>query len=114
MFRNHPRVMKEWGMPIKLHGMDERDAAAIRVYLEKNRAEVQSASAALERWDSVDFEPVLADPLQTAHILSLFQQAVPAIHWFYLFESMLETMLKESIPHPSAGEQRVSQSAHSS
>ena len=28
-------------------------------------------------------------------VLRLFQQAVPAIHWFYLFETMLHTMIRE-------------------
>ena len=95
MFRNHPRVMKEWGMPLKLQGMDERDANCIHAYLESNRAQVQAAVAAMERWDAVDFEPMLANPQVVTHVLSLFQQAVPAVHWFYLFESMLDTMVKE-------------------
>jgi len=28
-------------------------------------------------------------------VLKLFQQSVPAIHWFYLFETMLHTMIRE-------------------
>jgi hypothetical protein len=51
--------------------------------------------AALERWDSLDFEPILADRENERHVLSLFQQSVPAVHWFYLFERMLEVMANE-------------------
>jgi len=38
--------------------------------------------------------------------MALFQQAVPAIHWFYLLEKMLETMVRElnlsfpAVPQP--------------
>jgi GT2 family glycosyltransferase len=95
MFRNHPRVMREWAMPVRLKGMNEADASCIHAYLERNRRDVEAAVTALERWDSVEFEPILENPAETRHVLSLFQQAVPAIHWFYLYESMLETMVKE-------------------
>jgi hypothetical protein len=95
MFRNHPRVMKEWAMPVKLDAMDGRNALRIRAYVEEHRNAVQAAVAALERWDNVDFEPILADRKTRDHVLSLFHQSVPAVHWFYLFERMLEVMAKE-------------------
>jgi GT2 family glycosyltransferase len=95
MFRNHPRVTREWAMPVRLQEMNEADATCIRAYLERNRGDVEAAVTALERWDSVEFEPILENPAEARHVLSLFQQAVPAIHWFYLYESMLATMVKE-------------------
>jgi GT2 family glycosyltransferase len=95
MFRKHPRVLREWAMPIALDAMDPGNAQRIRAYLDPQRKQVEGAVAALERWDAVEFEPLLARPKEAAQILGLFQQAVPAIHWFYLFESMLETMSKE-------------------
>lgn len=95
MFRRHPRVVKEWGMPVNLAGPAAATAERIATYLEQNRRDVEAAVAALQRWDDVDFEPILADPRETAHVLALFQQAVPPIHWFYLFEKMLETMRRE-------------------
>jgi GT2 family glycosyltransferase len=95
MFRRHPRVIKEWAMPLDLAGEAIQVASRIAAYLEKNRRDVEAAAAALEKWDAVDFEPVLANPREADFVLSLFQQAVPAIHWFYLFESMLQTMTRE-------------------
>jgi len=95
MFRRHPRVIKEWAMPLDLAGEAIQVASRIAAYLEKNRRDVEAAAAALEKWDAVDFEPVLANPREAHFVLSLFQQAVPAIHWFYLFESMLQTMSRE-------------------
>ncbi len=95
MFRKHPRVMKEWAMPIHLTGMDEENAARILDYVEQNRQSVEQAVIALERWDTVDFEPFLTGGQETATlVLSLFRQAVPAIHWFYLFETMFQTMTR--------------------
>ncbi len=65
-------------------------------YVEENRDEVEQAVAAVERWDAVDFEPILTDQPETAAmVLGLLRQAVPAIHWFYLFETMLHTMIRE-------------------
>ena len=49
----------------------------------------------LEQWENVEFEPFLAKPQEAAQVMALFQQAVPAIHWFYLLEKMLETMARE-------------------
>jgi GT2 family glycosyltransferase len=96
MFRRHPRVFKDWAMPIHLTAMDEENAARILGYVEHNRLDIEDAVAALERWDAVDFEPVLTDQPETATmVLGLFRQAVPAIHWFYLFETMLDTMVRE-------------------
>ena len=82
-------------MPVKLTGMDKNVAEAILQYLETNRRNVETASAALEQWENVEFEPVLARPQEAAQVMALFQQAVPAIHWFYLLEKMLETMVRE-------------------
>lgn len=96
MFGKHPRVMREWGMPLKLTGMDEENAIRIHGYVEEHRDEVEQAFAAVERWDTVDFEPFLTDrPETAASVLSLLRQTVPAIHWFYLFETMLHTMIRE-------------------
>jgi glycosyltransferase involved in cell wall biosynthesis/tetratricopeptide (TPR) repeat protein len=96
MFGRHPRVMKEWAMPVDLTAMDEENALRILSYVEEHRRPVEQAIEALERWDSVDFELLLADQPDTASmVLRLFQQAVPAIHWFYLFETMLQTMIRE-------------------
>ena len=95
MFRKHPRVLREWAMPVNLAGMDKAAALAIKNYLEINRRSVEAAAAALERWENVEFEPVLARPEEAKQIVTLFQQAVPAIHWFYLLEKMLETMVQE-------------------
>jgi hypothetical protein len=96
MFGRHPRVMREWAMPITLTAMDEENAIRILSYVEEHRSEVEEAVEAVERWDSVDFEPFLTGQAETAAmVMKLLRQAVPAIHWFYLFETMLHTMIRE-------------------
>jgi hypothetical protein len=112
MFGRHPRVMREWAMPVNLTGMDEENAIRILGYVEEHRHEVEQAVAALERWDSVDFEPFLANHAETASmVLSLFRQTVPLIHWFYLFEAMLEAMIRELGLRQLAAERPVTQAA---
>jgi hypothetical protein len=96
MFRKHPRVMEEWAMPVKLTAMNADNALRIQEYVNKNKLQVEDAVIAVEKWDAVDFEPILTDQPETAAmIMGLFRQAVPAIHWFYLFETMLHTMARE-------------------
>jgi len=96
MFRQHPRVMKEWAMPVPLTAMDEQNAARILAYVESNRKDVEQAMEALEKWDDIDFASVLERNRDTAKmVLTLFRQAVPAIHWFYLYETMFQTMVVE-------------------
>jgi GT2 family glycosyltransferase len=96
MFRHHPRVMKEWAMPVPLTGMDRENAVRILEYVETNRREVEQAVKALEKWDEVDYALLLENHRETARmVLNLFQQAVPAIHWFYLYETMFQTMVRE-------------------
>ena len=95
MFRRHPRVIREWAMPVSLMGMDSSAAQSIRQYLEANRSRVEEAAAALDQWENVEFEPFLTRPQDAAQVVALFQKAVPAIHWFYLLEKMLETMMRE-------------------
>jgi cellulose synthase/poly-beta-1,6-N-acetylglucosamine synthase-like glycosyltransferase len=95
MFRRHPRVIQEWAMPVNLAGMNMDAARAIQHYLEANRSNVEKAVAALDPWENVEFEPFLTRPQDAAKVTALFQQAVPAIHWFYLLEKMLETMVRE-------------------
>ena len=83
-------------MPVQLAGMDEENAVRILEYVETNRRDVEQAVQALEKWDDVDFALLLEKNQETANmVLSLFQQAVPSIHWFYLYETMLQTMVRE-------------------
>lgn len=113
MFGRHPRVMREWAMPVKLTGLDEENAVRILGYVEEQRQQVEQAVEAVERWDSVDFEPLLLEKPETAAmVLRLFQQAVPSIHWFYLFETMLHTMIRELGLKHMASELPVMQAAH--
>ena len=109
MFRRHPRVVQEWAMPLTLTGTDAEDATVILRYLQDHGEEIKQAVDALDRWDSVDFDAFLTDHADIASaVISLFRQSVPAIHWFYLFESMLNILLqrlnwqRETVDNPIA------------
>jgi len=113
MFCRHARVMKEWAMPVPLTGMDESNAMRILAYLEANRRDVGEALQALEKWDDMDFAALLEkNPDTAAMVLSLFRQAVPAIHWFYLYETMFQTMVRElNLVHLTPGADEASVAA---
>lgn len=101
-------------MPVNLTGMDRHNAVRILHYVEERRHDVEQAVEALERWDSVDFDSLLSDQADTAAlVLNLFRQAVPEVHWFYLFETMLQTMIRELGLEPMAANQPSLGAAHS-
>ena len=95
MFRRHPRVVREWGMPMDIGDLSPAILPRIEEYLMRNRSEVEVAVAELQRWDTIDFEPVLADSQKSSRVLERFRTLVPTIHWFYLLESMRDTVLRE-------------------
>ena len=95
MFQKHPRVMSDWMIPVNLVAMDAPNAYRILEYLDRNRAEVQDLVSTLERWDQVDFGAILdTNPKFAAMVVELFKRALPTVHWFYLLETMFETMRK--------------------
>lgn len=100
-------------MPVPLTGMDESNAMRILAYLEANRRDVGEALQALEKWDDMDFAALLEkNPDTAAMVLSLFRQAVPAIHWFYLYETMFQTMVRElNLVHLTPGADEASVAA---
>jgi glycosyltransferase involved in cell wall biosynthesis len=95
MFQKHPRVMSDWTLPVKLVAMDAPNAYRILDYLDRNRAEVKDLVASLERCEHVDFAAILdTSPQSAPMVMELFKRALPTVHWFYLFETMFETMQK--------------------
>lgn len=95
MFQRHPRVMSDWMLPLNLVAMDAPNAYRILDYLDRNRSEVKNMVSSLERWDQVDFAPILdADTKMASMVMELFKLALPTVHWFYIFETMFETMQK--------------------
>jgi cellulose synthase/poly-beta-1,6-N-acetylglucosamine synthase-like glycosyltransferase len=95
MFQKHPRGMSDWMIPVKLDAMDAPNAYRILDYLDRNRAEVEDLVSSLERWDQIDFASILdTNPETSPMVIELFKRALPTVHWFYLFETMFETMQK--------------------
>ena len=91
----HPRVMSDWMLPVKLIAMDAPNAYRILDYLDRNRTEVNDLVSSLERWDQIDFAAMLdTNPEATPMVMELFKRALPTVHWYYLFETMFETMQK--------------------
>ncbi len=95
MFQRHPRVMRDWMIPVNLDAMDAPNADRILDYLNRNRSEVKDMVSSLERFDQIDFAAILdTNPKIASMVMDLFKMALPTVHWFYLFETMFEAMQK--------------------
>jgi GT2 family glycosyltransferase len=104
MLRRHPRCLNEWRLPVPVKQLDHSALAPLREFLDRGREEVERTVEALARFDEVEFEPLLEEGPGSggvATILQLFRQSVPSIHWYYMMESMYQTLLWEQ-EHPGA------------
>jgi len=93
LMQKYPRIIQEWVIPVHVTAIDEPNTHRVFEYVASRRVEVENAVASLERWDHLDFAPILdKKPELAAEVMHLFKQTLPTVYWFYLFEAMLETM----------------------
>jgi hypothetical protein len=82
--------------PVSADGIER-----IRETLGKQRAQIEETVVALAQYDDKDFEPFFArrsgDGTAADIIVNLFHQALPQVHWFYVFDSVCEAW---SARHP--------------
>jgi GT2 family glycosyltransferase/glycosyltransferase involved in cell wall biosynthesis len=68
------------------------DIERIRETLEKRRAQIEETVKALAQYDDRDFELFFAtrsgNGTAAEMIANLFRQAIPQVHWFYVFEGL--------------------------
>ena len=73
----------------------------IRETLSKQRAQIEETVVALAQYDNKDFEPFFArrsgEGTAADMIVNLFHQAIPQVHWFYVFDGLCEAW---SAKHP--------------
>lgn len=97
LLRKHPQLLGDGTGPFGR--LAETDAEKIRADAARRQAEVQDATQALEKFDAVDFAPFHAkkagDRPAADEVMALFDTAVPAVFWFYLFQSFLEAWDEE-------------------
>jgi GT2 family glycosyltransferase/SAM-dependent methyltransferase len=97
LLRKYPHLRSQ--MPVALEDMGPADMGKVAEYLDNSRLEVEAALEAMAEYDGVDFElfnhmDVEGRPAATI-VLEMFTQALPGVHWFYLYESLLQAWRTE-------------------
>ncbi|HZU32538.1 MAG TPA: glycosyltransferase, partial [Candidatus Angelobacter sp.] len=68
------------------------DIERVREVLAGQRAQIEEMVRALSQYDNRDFEPFFAtrsgNGTAADMIMNLFHQAIPQVHWFYVFEGL--------------------------
>jgi hypothetical protein len=97
LLRKHPQLLGDGTGPFGR--LMEADIEKIRVDVARRESEVKDARRALEKFDAMDFAPFHSrksgERTAADEVMTLFGAAVPALFWFYLFESFLQAWGEE-------------------
>jgi hypothetical protein len=78
------------------------DVARIREALDSKRKQIEETVAALRQYDDRDFEPFFATRsgkgTAADMIVNLFRQAIPEVHWFYIFDGLCSAWEEQAPP----------------
>ncbi len=78
------------------------DIARIREVLDSKRKQIEETVAALRQYDDRDFEPFFATRsgkgTAADMIVNLFRQAIPEVHWFYIFDGLCSAWEEQAPP----------------
>lgn len=105
LHRLHPRLLGDGRG--RLGRLDAASFDAMRRFLDRHRDEVAAAVHALRRYDDLDFLPFFAQPRPDGNaagqVAALIAAALPTIHWFYVYESLLAAHDATARPAPTQG-----------
>jgi SAM-dependent methyltransferase len=97
LLRKYPQLRSQ--MPVALQDMGPADMGNIADYLDNARLEVGAAVEAMAEYDGVDFtsfyEMEVEGRSAATIVLEMFSQALPSVHWFYLYEALLQAWRTE-------------------
>lgn len=100
LFRKHPRLLREGAT--RFGRLDAAAFAQMRALVSSRRREMTELAAALSRFDDVDFLPFFAQKIGEENaaekIVATFAASLPDLHWFHLYESLLEAVEAEDAP----------------
>lgn len=92
LFKKHPRLLGSGKGPFG--SLDDDWAAKTRDSLDKSRQQVAELIRAIARFDNLDFAPFFSirrgERTEAEIVLKTFDQIIPQVHWFHLFEMLLE------------------------
>jgi GT2 family glycosyltransferase/glycosyltransferase involved in cell wall biosynthesis len=102
LFTKHPRLLGSGTGPFGK--LDDDWAAKTRGFLDESRSRMAEFTKAIARFDNLDFAPLFSigngRETEAGIVLRTFDQIIPQVHWFYLFESVLE-LRREGVKEPS-------------
>jgi glycosyltransferase involved in cell wall biosynthesis len=97
LLRKYPHLRSQ--MPVALGDMGPADMGNIADYLDNSRLEVEAAVEAMAEYDGVDFSSFSDMEVEgrsaATIVLEMFSQALPSVHWFYLYEALLQAWRTE-------------------
>ena len=100
LFNKHPRLIASGRGPFGK--FDAAWAAKIKDALDQSRRQVIEWTQAIARFDRLDFAPLFyqrnGEATEAELVLKAFDQVVPRVYWFHLFERILELREKEDSP----------------
>jgi glycosyltransferase involved in cell wall biosynthesis len=98
LLRKHPSLLG--GGKGQFGALDDRGAANLAAKVESLRADIPAAVRALAQFDALDFLPffdrTMGESTAAGEVMKLFERAVPAVFWFYLWERFLEVWAQDS------------------
>jgi GT2 family glycosyltransferase/glycosyltransferase involved in cell wall biosynthesis len=102
LFKKHPRLLTSGAGPFGK--LDDDWAAKTQDFLDESRSRMAEFTKAIARFDNLDFEPLFSigngRETEAETVLRTFDQIIPQVHWFHLFESVL-ALRGEGVKEPS-------------
>jgi GT2 family glycosyltransferase len=100
LFKKHPRQLGSGQGPFGK--FDAGWAAKTKNSLEQTRRQIDEWTQAIARFDHLDFAPLFSQRIgqvtEAELVLRAFDQIVPQVYWFHLFEKLLELREKDDSP----------------
>jgi glycosyltransferase involved in cell wall biosynthesis/SAM-dependent methyltransferase len=97
LLRKYPHLRSQ--MPVALQDMGPADMSNIVDYLDNARQEVEAAVEAMAEYDELEFDSFYEMEVEgrsaATIVLEMFSQALPSVHWFYLYEALLQAWRTE-------------------
>ena len=104
LFKKHPHLLGSGRGPFGKFDADW--AAKTKDSLEQSRRQITEWTQAIARFDHLDFAPLFSlrngEVTEAELVLRAFDQIVPQVYWFYLFERILELREEAVSLQPSA------------
>jgi GT2 family glycosyltransferase len=92
LFKKHPRLLGSGTGPFGR--LDDDWAARTKDSLGKSRRQVAEFTRAIAHFDTLNFTPLFSiregEETAAENVLRTFDRIVPQVHWFFLFEKLLE------------------------